>query len=57
MDTIRLLNIIGITVSVVILLADTLPSMVLRTAVVTPIWQAGLIGDGAVLSFIVNGHF
>ncbi len=53
----HLLNAIAISASVVLLLGNSLPGMVLRTAVVAPLYHAGLISGEEVRTLILFGHW
>lgn len=55
--TTRLLNVAMISLVVYLMLADSLPGMIIRAAVVTPLLEAGIMDRETVMSLVIDGHW
>lgn len=53
----KLLNAAILVLVVYLMLADSLPGMIIRAAVVTPLWEMGVVDRETVMNLVIDGHW
>ena len=53
----KLLNTAMLALVVYLMLADTLPGMIIRAAVVAPLWEMGVMDREMVRTLVIDGHW